>query len=193
MTSQRTLYSSLPRCICHHLGSQSTHFHWLDISLDTTFGELADAVLNNDDNALLPDFWSRKIDHSHNRVTTSGVMWEWQDPNEKVLAVLTREREGGKKECLRIEKVVKDGEYVVALVRKDEREGPMPVGEFFHDIVCDRDMLTSDPQMSQNHTASPPLSTSSRSSQMTQYPKCSNCKVATMLPKKCSTGGHSGL
>jgi hypothetical protein len=40
-----------------------------------------------------------------------------------------KKRKDGKKESLGIEKVTKEGEYVVALVEKDKKEGPMPVGE----------------------------------------------------------------
>jgi hypothetical protein len=43
--------------------------------------------------------------------------------------VFTRKKEDGKKESLGIEKVAKEGEYVVALVQKDKKEGPLPVGE----------------------------------------------------------------
>jgi hypothetical protein len=107
---------------------QSIH-RSLDISLDQTFGELADVVLNNDDDAVLPDFWSKKVDHERNRVTHSGVTWEWQDPSKKVLDVFMRKKEDGQKESLGIEKVTKEGEYVVALVQKDKKEGPLPVGE----------------------------------------------------------------
>jgi hypothetical protein len=99
----------------------------LDITLDQNFGELADIVLNGDD--VLPDFWSKKIDHDRNRVTPSGVTWEWQDPCTRVLDVFMKKKKDGQKESLGIEKVSREGEYVVALVLKDGKEFPMPIGK----------------------------------------------------------------
>lgn len=96
------------------------------IPLDHTFGELADTVLDRDNDAPLPDFWAKKVDRTQNGVTPSGVFWEWQDPSTKVIDVIMKKKDG-KKESMCIEMVSKDGEYVVALVEKDEQENGMPI------------------------------------------------------------------
>ena len=116
-----------------------------DITLGQTFGELADVVLNNDDDAVLPDFWSKKVDHERNCITHSGVTWEWQDPSKKVLDVFLSKKEDGQKESLGIEKVAKEGEYVVALVQKDKKEGPLPVGETISILSGISQVLTLSP------------------------------------------------
>jgi hypothetical protein len=56
--------------------------------------------------------------------------------------VITKKTKDGNKETLGIEKVTIDGEYVVALVEKDKKEGPMAIGGTVF-IPSDR-MLCSD-------------------------------------------------
>jgi hypothetical protein len=101
----------------------------LDISPDQTFGELAAHVLVNNDDAELPHFLCKKIDHDQNRVTSSGVTWEWQDPCTRVLDVLMRKKNDGQKESLGIEKVTKQGEHIIALALKNGKEFPMSIGQ----------------------------------------------------------------
>ena len=82
-----------------------------------------------DNDAPLPDFWSKRVDPNQNRVTASGVWWEWQDPSTRVADVIMKKKKDGSKVSIGIESVSKESEYVVALVEKDEKEGGMPIGE----------------------------------------------------------------
>lgn len=121
-TSQR-------ECICGCLFTGwPLIFYPVVIPLDHTFGELADTVLDQDHEAPLPDFWSKTSDRSQNRATKSGICWEWQHPSTRVADVIMKKRKDGSKESIAIEKVSIDGEYVVALVEKDGKEGGMPIG-----------------------------------------------------------------
>jgi uncharacterized membrane protein len=104
---------------------QSVH-RSLDISPDQTFGELS-LALDNDDDAEISDFWCKKIDHEQNGVTPSGVTWERQDSCTRVLDVFMKKKNDGQKESLGIEKVTKDGEYIIALVLKDGKEFPLSI------------------------------------------------------------------
>ncbi|KIM25729.1 hypothetical protein M408DRAFT_206868 [Serendipita vermifera MAFF 305830] len=99
------------------------------VHLDHTFGDLADNFLDRDNDAPIPDFWAKKVDRSRNGVTPSGVFWEWQDPSTRVVDMIMRKKKDGTKESICIEMVSKDGEYVVALVEKDEQEYGMPIGQ----------------------------------------------------------------
>ncbi|KIM24271.1 hypothetical protein M408DRAFT_331810 [Serendipita vermifera MAFF 305830] len=96
------------------------------VFLDHTFAELADTILNKGNDSLLPDFWVKKVDHSRNNVTSSGVWWEWQDPGNKVVDILMK-KEDGSAETIGIEKVSKDGEYTVALVEVNGKEYGIPI------------------------------------------------------------------
>jgi hypothetical protein len=113
------------------------------ITLDHTFSALADSVTNFDNDEPLPDFWSKKRDPEQNRVTPSGIWWEWQDPSMNVVDVIRRKNEYGENESLGIESVVKEGEYVVVLLKENEMERGMPIGTFFSLSTSTQSLLLS--------------------------------------------------
>lgn len=114
----------------------------LDVTFDDTFSDLVDVVLDSDDSALLPDFWCRRVDSMKNRVTESGVWWEWQHPKKMVAdAIMESKRVGSSrsgeikatarkgKGRFELKSVIQDGEYIVALVGTDGRESGTPICE----------------------------------------------------------------
>jgi len=94
------------------------------IPLNHTFGALVDTFNNFDSDAFIPDFWSKETDPTQNCVTLSGVWWEWQHPNKKVIDAINKEGHLG------LETVSKEVEYVVVLVKKGEKENGRPIGEY---------------------------------------------------------------
>jgi hypothetical protein len=94
----------------------------LVIPLKHTFFALADIVVDFNSDAPLPDFWIKVIDHDQNTVTDSGVKWEWQDPDTKVMDAMSKEG------VVRLESVCKEAEYVVVLVKEGKSENGIPIG-----------------------------------------------------------------
>ena len=100
----------------------------LVISFNDTFADLSNIILEKDLSLPLPDFWIKRTCGTKNRVTNSGVWWEWQRPNIRVLDAIPQPRTGMKEMGVGVKMVVAVGEYVVVLVEKDERECEMPIG-----------------------------------------------------------------
>jgi len=107
----------------------------LVISLNDTFADLSNIILEKDLNLPLPDFWVKKTCGTKNRATNSGVWWEWQRPNIRVLDALPQPRTG-METGVGVKMVVAMGEYVVVLVKKDERECEMPIGHLTFQIMA---------------------------------------------------------
>jgi len=97
--------------------------------LDFTFRDLIYAFQKANKDAFLPDFWSKKKDCKQNCVTTSTTWWEYQHPRIKVLDAITKQNQTGERESLGIERVIREKEYVIALVEMDEVEKGVPIGE----------------------------------------------------------------
>jgi hypothetical protein len=106
------------------------------VPLNHTFFALADSVVDfTDIEAPLPDFWIKVVDHAQNTVTDSGVKWEWQDPDTKVMDAMS------KKGVVRLESVYKEAEYVVVLVKKGESENGIPIGVLTY-LACISSRMT---------------------------------------------------
>jgi hypothetical protein len=104
---------------------------------------LIEAILDSDNAAYLPDFWCKRHDRSKNQATDSGMWWECQIPSKRVLEaileekriIMEREKAGHgsnteqERRKVEIRSVLKDGEYLVALVGKDGVESGVPVGQ----------------------------------------------------------------
>jgi len=100
--------------------------------MNATFWDLTETITNSNEDTFLPDVWSKTADATRNRVTESHTFYEWQDPNKKVQDAVNIEG------YLGVESVCKDGEYVVALVKKGEDENGFPIGM---SQSCTRDQL----------------------------------------------------
>lgn len=107
----------VPRMGIDTAGSTNTYF----VPLDSTIWTLTDTITNSNGQSFLPDLWSKGKDATRNRATESQLYFEWQDPDEKVMDIINKEG------YLGIERVYKEGEYLVALVKAGEEENGFPI------------------------------------------------------------------
>jgi hypothetical protein len=112
------------------------------VSFEDTFSDLVETILDSDNAANLPDFWCKRHDSSKNQATDSGMWWECQTSNRRVVEAILEEKHIGKhgeevgtrmsggkaQRKVEIRSVLKDGEYLVALVGRDGVESGVPVG-----------------------------------------------------------------
>jgi hypothetical protein len=120
--------------------------HLLVVSFEDTFSDLVEIILESDNSATLPDFWCKRNDSSKNRATDSGVWWECQTADKKIVdAIMEGKRIGApgsggvaprlknvpKQQNFEIRSVLEDGEYLVALVGQDGKERGQPVGQSY--------------------------------------------------------------
>jgi hypothetical protein len=102
-----------------------------------------ETILDSDNAADLPDFWCKRHDRSKNQATDSGIWWEYQLSSRRVVEAILEEKRIGiheeetrtgmsreqERRNVEIRSVLKDGEYLVALVGKDGVESGVPVGQ----------------------------------------------------------------
>jgi len=113
--------------------SCATPNHFLSVVFFShTFADLGEIVTKSDFSRPLPDFWLRRRNGERNCVTSSGVWWEWQRPAIRILDAMKKQQGEGEMKGVRIKTVIKTGEYVIVLVKKDKEECELPVGASSH-------------------------------------------------------------
>lgn len=114
----------------------------LALESNTTFGSLAEQMMasnideDDSDEGYLPDFYLRKQDPKHNCVTTSGQWWEVQDGE----TLVNSRKSTGKGETQKVELVVRNKDYVIALLNDEGNERGIPVGSYT--TLSNRTILT---------------------------------------------------
>lgn len=92
------------------------------VPLDSSIWTLTETITSTNGQLEISDIWSKTKDATQNRATASQIYFEWQDPNTKVMDIVN------KNGYLGIERVERDGEYLVILVMIGEKEYGKPIG-----------------------------------------------------------------